>query len=95
MLGAAGAKVGIGTAAPQSLLQLGAPSSNYGNYLQLPTVSSASQPPASGCNNFTLVHPSPVTADEKTLRCVECGVEASPDAKGWQSHLGYDPREDE
>jgi len=29
------------------------------------------------------------------LVCSECGIEAPPDAKGWQLHLGHDPREGE
>ena len=32
---------------------------------------------------------------KKGLVCAERGLEAPPDAQGWQSHLGYDPREDE
>src|SRR5207245_4584668 len=48
-------KVGIGTATPQSLLQLGAPSTSYGNYLQLPMVSNSSPPPAADCNSSTFV----------------------------------------
>ncbi|PWU18877.1 MAG: hypothetical protein C5B48_14265 [Candidatus Rokuibacteriota bacterium] len=55
VLGAAGVKVGIGTTTPQSLLQVGAPSTSYGSYLQLPTVSSGSQPPASDCKTTTFV----------------------------------------
>ena len=47
--------VGIGTATPQSLLQLGSPSTSYGNYLQLPMVSSSSPPPAADCNSSTFV----------------------------------------
>jgi hypothetical protein len=47
--------VGIGTATPQSLLQLGAASSSYGSYLQLPLVSNSSPPPASDCNSSTFV----------------------------------------
>ena len=48
-------KVGIGTATPQSLLQLGAASSSYGSYLQLPVVSNSSPPPDSDCNSGTFV----------------------------------------
>jgi len=55
VLGAAGVKVGVGTTTPQSLLQVSTPSSSYGSYLQLPTVSSGSPPPASDCNTSTLV----------------------------------------
>jgi hypothetical protein len=47
--------VGIGTATPQSLLQLGSPSTSYGNYLQLPMVSNSSPPPAAACDGKTFV----------------------------------------
>jgi len=33
-----------------------------------------------------------VPAASTALVCAQCGIEAPPDAKGWQSHLGYDPR---
>jgi hypothetical protein len=55
VLGAAGVKTGIGTTKPRSLLQIGTPSSSYGDYLQLPTVSSSSPPPAADCDDSTLV----------------------------------------
>jgi hypothetical protein len=50
------ARAGIGTAsAPNSLLQIGKPSTTYGSYLQLPLVTSSSAPPASDCNTSTYV----------------------------------------
>ena len=36
-----------------------------------------------------------MTDCKQVLVGAECGVTTPPDAKGWQSHLGYDPREDE
>jgi len=40
---------------------------------------------------------SPVTdlMNVRPLVCAECGIEAPPNAKGWQSYLRYDLREDE
>jgi hypothetical protein len=55
VLGASGVNAGVGTATPRSLLQLGKPSASYGDYLQLPTVSSGSPPPAGACNASTFV----------------------------------------
>jgi hypothetical protein len=55
VLGALNAKVGVGTTAPKSLLQLGTPSTTYGSYLQLPMVTSGSPPPAGDCNASTFV----------------------------------------
>jgi hypothetical protein len=53
--GANAANVGVGTPTPQSLLQVGAPSSSYGNYLQLPMVTSSLKPPDGDCNSSTFV----------------------------------------
>ena len=47
--------VGIGISSPQSLLQVGAPSTSYGSYLQMPLVTTSSMPPASDCNTSTVV----------------------------------------
>src|SRR5262249_31152732 len=49
VLGDSGVNVGVGTATPQSLLQVGVAGSSYGSYLQLPTVTSGSAPPTSDC----------------------------------------------
>jgi hypothetical protein len=51
VLGAPEAKVGIGTTAPKSLLQVGVPSTSYGDYLQIPMVTIGSAPPATDCNS--------------------------------------------
>jgi hypothetical protein len=48
-------RVGIGTSSPQSLLQVGTPSTTYGSYLQVPMVTTATTPPASDCNTTTFV----------------------------------------
>jgi hypothetical protein len=48
-------RVGIGTSSPQSLLQVGVPSTSYGSYLQLPMVTTDTTPPASDCNTTTFV----------------------------------------
>ena len=48
--------VGINNSAPQSRLQIGAPSTSWGDYLQVPMVSNTDlHPPAGDCNNTTLV----------------------------------------
>jgi hypothetical protein len=49
VLGAAGVKVGVGSERPRSLLQVGVPSTSYGDYLQIPMVTSDSPPPAGDC----------------------------------------------
>jgi len=53
--GLAAVNVGIGTASPQSTLQVAGKGTAYGDYLQIPIVSSASAPPAGDCNATTLV----------------------------------------
>jgi len=46
---------GIGTSgAPNSLLQVGNTSSSYGKYMQLPEVTSSSNPPVADCNTTSL-----------------------------------------
>lgn len=55
VLGASGVNVGIGRTAPNSRLQIGAPTTIYGDYLQLPMVTNASPPPVGDCNTSTLV----------------------------------------
>jgi hypothetical protein len=51
-IGAPGATVGIGIEAPQSKLQIGTgATSSYGDYLQLPVVTSSNPPPASDCGS--------------------------------------------
>jgi len=49
VLGSPEAQVGIGTSAPHSRLQVGVPSTSYGDYLQIPMVTSNSGPPARQC----------------------------------------------
>ena len=54
VLGASGrsaVNVGVGTTAPKSRLQVGTPSNSYGEYLQIPIVTSTSPPPAADCTN--------------------------------------------
>jgi len=49
------ATAGIGTSgAPNSLLQVGSTSSSYGKYMQLPEVTSSSNPPVADCNTTSL-----------------------------------------
>jgi hypothetical protein len=55
VLGASDAKVGIGTAGPASLLQVGVPSTSYGDYLQIPMVTTDFSPPARACDASTFV----------------------------------------
>ena len=54
VLGAPGVNVGINTTTPASRLQVGAPSTSFGEYLQVPIVNNALKtPPAGDCNNTT------------------------------------------
>jgi hypothetical protein len=46
---------GVGTASPNSLLQVGSPGTKYGAYLQLPLVTNEHAPPARQCNSTTFV----------------------------------------
>lgn len=55
VLGAPGTQVGINTQTPQSLLQLRGKPDSYGDYLQLPLVTSDLGPPAADCNATTFV----------------------------------------
>ncbi len=57
VLGAPGVNVGVNTATPQSRLQVGSgATSTFGEYMQIPVVTStANTPPASDCNSTNLV----------------------------------------
>jgi hypothetical protein len=50
VLGASGVVTGIGTTTPESLLQVGQPSTSYGQYLQIPMVTNSSGPPIGDCH---------------------------------------------
>jgi hypothetical protein len=56
VLGASGTNVGVGTTSPNSRLQVGTPSTSYGDYLQLPIVTSTSAPPNTDCMNGSTIY---------------------------------------